>query len=317
MPLFGAHMSIAGGLHKAVEAAAALGMDTLQLFTGNPSAWPFKPRPAERTVSQSAALLTKNASQWEGKPLRDDEIRTFQRAVADAGLRFPTAHDSYLINLAAPDDGLYRKSIDALAKEMRRAEALGLSYLVTHPGAHTGGGENAGLARIVAALDEVHSRCAGFAVTLLLENTAGQGTSLGYRFEQLAAILDRVQNADWLGVCFDTCHAFAAGYPLASAADYPATFEAFDAAVGLARLKLVHVNDSVKPLGSRVDRHAHIGRGQIGLDAFRRLVTDPRFAALPMVLETPKEDDDGTAMDPVNLVVLRGFLAPGAAALAG
>jgi deoxyribonuclease-4 len=288
MPLFGAHMSVAGGLHNAVAASVALGCETVQIFT-------------------------KNASQWSGKPLRDDEVRTFRRAVADAGLRFQTAHDSYLINLAAPDDDLYRKSIDALAEEMRRAEALGLSYLVAHPGAHTGSGEDAGIARIVAALDEVRTRCSGFAVTLLLENTAGQGTTLGYRFEHLTVILDRVKNADWLGVCFDTCHAFAAGYPLASAEGHAATFEAFDAAVGLTRLKLIHVNDSLKPLGSRVDRHAHIGRGEIGLDAFRRLVTDSRFAALPMVLETPKEDD-GTAMDPVNLAVLRGFLVPGAAA---
>jgi len=292
MPLFGAHMSVAGGLHNAVAASVVLGCETVQIFT-------------------------KNANQWAGKPLRDEESRAFRRAVGEAGLRLPTAHDSYLINLAAPDDTLYRKSIDALVEEMCRAEALGLSYLVAHPGAHTGSGENAGIARIAAALEEVHTRCVGFAVRLLLENTAGQGSSLGYRFEHLAAILGGVKNADWLGVCLDTCHAFAAGYPLASAEDYAATFDAFDAAVGLARLKLIHVNDSLKPLGSRVDRHAHIGRGEIGIDAFRRLVTDPRFAALPMVLETPKEDEDDNAMDPVNLAVLRGFLAPGAAALAG
>lgn len=284
MPLFGAHLSIAGGLHNAVAAAIALGCETVQIFT-------------------------KNASQWKAKPLVDDEVRTFRSAVANAGLKYPTAHDSYLINLAAPDDTLYRKSIEAFIDELERAEALGLSYLVMHPGAHTGSGEDAGLARIVTALDEVQSRTRGYAVKVLLENTAGQGSTLGYKFEHLAAILNRVKDASQLGVCFDTCHAFAAGYALTTAADYTETFERFEDSIGLDCLKLFHVNDSVKPLGSRVDRHAGLGLGKIGLAAFERLASDPRFREHPMILETPKEDNDGNPMDPVNLQILRGFSA--------
>jgi deoxyribonuclease-4 len=287
MPIFGAHLSIAGGLFKAAEAAVALDCGTVQLFT-------------------------KNANQWVARPLADDDIRAFKNAVKAAKLKFVTAHDSYLINVAAPDDELFRKSVAALTDELERAEALGLSYLVSHPGAHTGSGEEAGIARVVAGLNEVHARCSGFKAKILLETTAGSGTTLGGRFEQLAAMLERVKDPARLGICLDTCHVFAAGYPLAAAADYAATFAAFDDLIGLSRLKLFHVNDSEKPLGSRVDRHAGLGLGQIGLEAFRRLVTDPRFANRPMILETPKEDDDGNEMDPVNLGVLRRFAAEAA-----
>ena len=292
MPLFGAHLSIAGGLHNAVSAATALRCDTVQIFT-------------------------KNASHWEGKNPTEEDIRLFRRAVADARLAFPTAHDSYLINLASPDDALYRKSIDAFTGELERAEALGLSYLVTHPGAHLESGEEAGLNRVVAALDEIHTRCSGYAVSVLLETTAGTGTCLGGRFEHLADILNRVKKTDRLGVCLDTCHIFAAGYPLGTTEEYTATFDRFDRLIGLGKLKLFHLNDSARELGSRVDRHAGIGLGEIGPDAFRRLVTDPRFATRPMILETPKEDDDGNEMDPVNLAVLRGFLTGTATARAG
>lgn len=283
MPFFGAHLSVAGGLHNAVSAAVELGCDTLQIFT-------------------------KNASQWKAKPLLDEEIRRFRSAVQDAGVRYATAHDSYLINLAAPDDALYRKSIDAFEEEMRRAESLGLDYLVMHPGAHTGSGEDAGLARVAAALDECHARCPQFHVMVLIENTAGQGTTLGYRFEHLAAIIDAVKNPDRLGICFDTCHAFAAGYPIATPRGYASVFDEFDSILGLERLKVFHMNDSVKPLGSRIDRHAGIGLGHIGRPAFRRLVTDPRFRGLPMILETPKEGDAGQSMDAINLKLLQGFL---------
>jgi deoxyribonuclease-4 len=284
MPLFGAHLSIAGGLQNAISSAVTLGCDSLQIFS-------------------------KNASQWKGKPLTSEDVKVFREAVVGARLRYPTAHDSYLINLAAPDDDLYGKSIDALVDELERAESLGLSYLVTHPGAHTGSGEDAGLARIVAALDAAHRRTRGSAVKVLLENTAGQGTTLGYKFEHLAWIIQRANDADRLGICFDTCHAFAAGYPLKSREDYSETFDRFDELIGLERLQLFHLNDSVKPLGSRVDRHAGLGLGQIGLQAFRHLVTDSRFRQHPMILETPKEGTDGQAMDPVNLGILRQLAA--------
>jgi deoxyribonuclease-4 len=280
MPLFGAHLSIAGGLHNAVAAAVALKCETLQLFT-------------------------KNASQWQGKPLSDEEIRVFRKALRNTAIRYPTAHDSYLINLASPDEGLYRRSIEAFWLELERAEALGLTYLVMHPGAHMGSGDEAGIERVVAALDEVHARAAGFHVKVLIENTAGQGTTLGCRFEHLGVILKEVEQSQRLGVCFDTCHAFAAGYPLATAEQYASTFEQFDRSVGLKRLKLFHLNDSMRPLGSRVDRHAGIGLGEMGIEPFRRLVNDRGFQKLPMILETPKEDSRRKPMDPVNLRVLR------------
>ena len=282
MPFFGTHMSVAGGLANAVSASVELGCETVQIFT-------------------------KNANQWAGKPLASADIENFRRAVRSAGLHYPTAHDSYLINLAAPDDALFGKSIAAFTDELERAESLGLSYLVTHPGAHTGSGVEAGLARVVAGLDEAMARCAGFEVKVLLETTAGQGTTLGARFEELAAILSRVRQPERFAVCFDTCHVFAAGYPLAEEADYAATFAQFDDMIGLQKLNLFHMNDSVKPLGSRVDRHAGLGLGEIGLEAFRRLVTDPRFQDIPMILETPKEDAAGGAMDAVNLGILRDF----------
>jgi deoxyribonuclease-4 len=281
--LFGAHLSVAGGLHNAVTAATALGCETVQLFT-------------------------KNANQWRGKPLAEDEIRTFREALVAAGLKLPTAHDSYLINLASPKDAAYRQSIEAFVDELQRAELLGLNYLVMHPGAHTGSGEAAGLFRVVAALDEIHDRCSGFHTRILLETTAGQGTTLGYRFEHLAAILQGVREPGRLGVCLDTCHVYAAGYPLDTSEDYTALFGQFDRTLGLENLKLFHINNSVKPLNSRVDRHAGLAQGLIGLEFFRRLVTDPRFSDRPMILETPKEGEEGEAMDPINLRILRGFL---------
>jgi deoxyribonuclease-4 len=217
------------------------------------------------------------------------------------------AHDSYLINLASPDEPLYRRSVEAFVVELQRAERLGLRYLVTHPGAHIDSGEEAGLARVACALDEVHQRCPGFRVRILLETMAGQGSTLGHRFEHLARILAQVREPNRLGVCLDTCHVFAAGYALAPEAEYRATLRAFDKLVGLKRLKAFHVNDSLKPQGSRVDRHAHIGRGCLGLEPFRLLVNDSRFARHPMVVETPKEHGDQDDMDAVNLAVLRGL----------
>lgn len=284
MPLFGAHMSIAGGLTTAVREAVAHGCDTVQLFT-------------------------KNASQWAGKPIPDADAAEFKKQAKAAKLKHLTAHDSYLINLAAPDDALFQKSVAAFVDEIERAELLGLSYLVTHPGAHTGSGEEAGLKRVVEGLDAAHRRTAGFKVKVLLETTAGQGSTLGWKFEHLAFLLENAADGDRLGVCLDTCHVFAAGYPIHTADGYAETFGTFDERIGLKRLRAFHVNDSVKPLGSRVDRHAGLGLGQIGEGAFRLLVTDKRFADRPMILETPKEDAAKQPMDPVNLGKLRAFAA--------
>lgn len=284
MPLFGAHMSIAGGYYKALLVAQAHSCDSVQLFT-------------------------KNNNQWYAKDLTEEDIRLFKKTLRQTRLRQPMAHDCYLINLASPDAALYRKSLEAFIVEIRRAEALGLHYLVTHPGAAVDGDETAGLARVAGALDEVHARCPEYKVKILLETTAGQGTSLGHRFEHLARILSLVKQPERLGVCLDTCHVFAAGYPLAPEKDYRATMSEFNRLIGLGRLRAFHLNDSLKPQGSRVDRHAHIGKGCLGLEAFRLLVNDPHFRNRPMILETPKESDDSEDMDIVNLNVLRNLVA--------
>lgn len=305
MPLFGAHMSIGGGLHNALLAAQAHGMETVQLFTASPQTWAVTPLPAS---SRSRKSLNPNSKQWDARALTADEVRLFRRTLRQTGLRFPTAHDSYLINLASPDDSLYRRSIEAFVVEMHRAEQLGLRYLVTHPGAHVGSGEEAGLTRVAAALDEVHQRCPGYRVKVLLETTAGQGSCLGHRFEHLAAILKLVAEPRRLGVCLDTCHVFAAGYALTPKKDYQATFQEFERLIGLRRLRAFHVNDSLKPCGSRVDRHAHVGRGCLGLEPFRLLVNDPRFRDRPMILETPKLETADGDMDTVNLGTLRGLV---------
>ncbi len=277
MPLLGAHLSIAGGYHNALLAAHEHGCGTVQLFTKQPN-------------------------QWAAKPIDDTQAQTFRDTRERTGLRKILAHDSYLINLASPDPALYQRSLDAFVAELERAEKLGLCYLVMHPGAHLDSGEEAGLSRVAKALDEAHARCAGFGVRVLVETTAGQGSTLGYRFEHLAAILAAVSDPDRLGVCLDTCHVFAAGYALAPEKQYQATMREFDRIVGLERIEAFHVNDSLKPLGSRVDRHAHIGKGELGLEPFRFLVNDPRFRDHPLVVETPPE---GVGDD---LATLRGLL---------
>ena len=284
MPSFGAHMSIAGGHHNALLMALKHECEALQLFT-------------------------KNSNQWLGKPLTKDDAVLFRTTYADTRVRHLIAHDSYLINLASPDKVLYRRSVEAFVDEVRRADALGLDYLVFHPGAATDGDEDAGLRRVAKALNEVHRRCGRCRVRALIETTAGQGSCLGHRFEHIAQILDRVKHPERMGVCLDTCHVFAAGYPLGTESDYAATMKTFDRVVGLKQLKVFHVNDSKKPLGSRVDRHAHIGQGELGLEAFRLLVNDPRFRKHPMILETPKEGPEGEDMDPINLGRLRSLLS--------
>ena len=283
MPLLGAHMSIAGGYYKALDAAAALGMGACQLFT-------------------------KNNNQWRAKPITDEDIAAFRQAHRQSGLKKLIAHDCYLINLASPNEALFRQSVEAFVVEMQRAEALGLDGLVTHPGACVGCTEEDGLRRVANALDEVHERCPGYRVRVLLETTAGQGTSLGHRFEHLAEIIGMTKEPDRLGVCVDTCHVFAAGYPLAPEKAYKATMKAFDTIVGLKKIEAFHLNDSQKPLGSRVDRHAHIGRGQMGLEPFRLLLNDRRFRQLPMLLETEKGEEDGEELDAINLRTLRSLI---------
>src|SRR3954468_2808728 len=239
----GAHQSIAERYYKAVEIAHRLKCDCVQVFT-------------------------KNNNQWRAKELTDEDVRLFKAKLKELGVVHPLAHDSYLINLASPDPVLWKKSVDSFVVEMLRADRLGIPYLVTHPGAHTTSSEEAGIAAVVRALDETHRQTRGIKTKCLLETTAGQGSCLGCRFEQLAAMMDGVQDPDRLGVCVDTCHIFAAGYPISSEEDYTATMRKLAMNVGLKLVRGINVNESLKPLGSRVDRHAHIGRGLIGKEAF-------------------------------------------------
>lgn len=277
----GAHMSIAGGCDRAVTAAHAFGFDTVQLFT-------------------------KNNNQWKAPPLTDAHVAAFRTALKTTGVGTPVAHNSYLINLGSPDDTLWNKSIDAMIVELERCESLGILDLVAHPGAHVGSGEEEGLKRIASGIDEIHRRTPGLAVRIDLETTAGQGTCLGHRFEHLGTILGLVKDPDRLGVCVDTCHIFAAGYSLATADEYDGTMHDFDRTVGVDRVRVWHLNDSRRERGSRVDRHAGIGQGHLGLEPFRFVVNDPRFQDIPMILETPKgTDEQGEEFDAVNLRLLR------------
>ncbi len=283
MAILGAHQSIAGGYYKAVEIAHRTQCDCVQIFT-------------------------KNNNQWQGKELTDDDVRLFKEKLVELGISHPLAHDSYLINLASPDPALWKKSVDAFVIELLRADRLGIPYVVTHPGAHTTSSEEEGIAAVVRALDETHRQTPGIKTKCLLETTAGQGSCLGRTFEQLAAMIDGVQDPDRLGICVDTCHIFAAGYPISTEKDYHATMSALDKVIGTELVHAFHLNDSVKPLGSRVDRHAHIGRGMIGSEAFRLLMNDERFASVPMYLETPKGEENGRDLDVINLETLRGMI---------
>jgi deoxyribonuclease-4 len=282
LPLLGAHNSIAGGLHRAVERARSVGCDCLQIFT-------------------------KNNNQWRAKPILDAEAALFRSTLGELAVGHPIAHNSYLINLASPDETLWRRSVEAMVVELQRAGQLGLAYVVAHPGASLDSGEELGLKRVVAALDEIQAQTRGGEAKILLETTAGQGSCLGHRFEHLATILDAVKDPDRLGVCVDTCHVFAAGYPLGTLRQYRATIKKLAATVGLEKVRAFHLNDSKRELGSRVDRHEHIGKGQLGLEPFRQLLNDPRFQQVPMYLETPKGTVDGEDLDAVNLRTLRGL----------
>jgi deoxyribonuclease-4 len=287
---FGAHMSISGGLSKAFARGRQVDCETIQIFT-------------------------KSDRQWAAKPLLNEEIAAFKAEQVSSGIGPVVVHDSYLINLAAPGDELWEKSIAAFAHELERCHALGIPYIVTHPGAHTGSGEEAGLAREAVALERLFADGVGGDTMVLLETTAGQGSCLGHRFEHLARLFELLpKHHPRLGVCVDTCHIFAAGYDIRTAEGYEQTFAELDRLVGLHNLRCFHLNDSQKELGSRVDRHSHIGQGCIGLEGFRLLVNDPRFRHLPKIIETPKGDD--LAEDRENLTLLRSLVvAPTASKL--
>src|SRR5262245_12885689 len=281
-PLLGAHMSIAGGVDKALLQGKEVGCDTVQLFT-------------------------KSSRQWASKPLNKEEIANFHAAKKTTGFSLVVAHDSYLYNFAAPKDVLRKKAVNGLIDEMERCEALVIAYLIAHPGAHVGTGEAAGIKTIARSIDDMHKACPGYTTKLAIEITAGQGSNLGYRFQQVQQIIDATKAPERLRVCFDTEHAFAAGYDLRTAEGYERTFAEFDELIGLPLLVAFHLNDAKKDLGCRVDRHEHIGKGFLGLEAFRLLLNDRRFWGLPMCLETPKSDD--CQEDRENLATLRGLLA--------
>ncbi|MGH7825334.1 MAG: deoxyribonuclease IV [Candidatus Binatia bacterium] len=281
-PLLGAHMSIAGGVDKALLLGSQVDCDVIQIFT-------------------------KSSRQWAASPYTREEIENFSRNQQETGIATVIAHDSYLLNLGSPEDGLRKKSIKAFIDEIERCETLGIPNLIAHPGAHIGAGEGEGIKLIAKSLDEVHTSCPGYKAKTTLEITAGQGSCLGYRFAQIGKMMDAIKESDRLRVCFDTQHAFAAGYDIRTKDGYERTFAEFDEAIGLDRLAAFHLNDSKKELHSRVDRHEHIGKGHIGVEAFRLLVNDQRFWGRPMCLETPKGPD--LREDKENLELLRSLIA--------
>jgi deoxyribonuclease IV len=283
-PLLGAHMSIAGGVGNALLDGKKVHCDAIQIFT-------------------------RSSRQWAAKPYSKEEIEQFKINRKETGIATVVAHDSYLLNLGSPDSVLRKRSIASFIDELERCETLAVSNLIAHPGSHLGTGEAEGIKTIARSLDEVHTACPGYETKVTLEITAGQGSNLGYRFEQISAIIDAVKQGDRLRVCFDTEHAFAAGYDIRTREGYERTFDEFDSAIGVERLAAFHLNDSKKELNCRVDRHEHIGKGCIGVEAFRLLLNDKRFWGLPMCLETPKGPD--LSEDKMNLTLLRSLIGPG------
>ncbi|HTG31848.1 MAG TPA: deoxyribonuclease IV [Thermoanaerobaculia bacterium] len=282
LPPLGAHCSVAGGMPNSIARATSLGCTAAQVFV-------------------------KNAAQWRWRELEEEEVAAFRTAHAGSAVGPLVAHASYLINLCSADPVILARSREALADELARCARLGVRGLVLHPGAHLGAGEEAGVERVAASLDAVLAEIPG-PVRVLLENTAGQGSCMGHRLEHLAAIRDRVAEPARVGICLDTCHAFAAGYALHEPAGYEEMFAEIEERIGLAALGCMHLNDSLRPFGSRRDRHAHIGEGEIGLAAFARLLQDPRLAAVPMIIETETGDDlEGHRRD---LETLRGLVSP-------
>jgi deoxyribonuclease-4 len=283
-PLLGAHMSIAGGVGNALLDGKKVDCDAIQIFT-------------------------KSSRQWASKPYSKEEIEQFVINRKETGITKVVAHDSYLLNLGSPDPALRVRSVTAFVDELERCEILGVTNLIAHPGAHVGSGEMEGIKTIAKSLDEVHTACPRYDVKITLEITAGQGSNLGYRFEQIGNIMDATKESDRLRVCFDTEHAFAAGYDLRTPEGYERTFSEFDEAIGLEQLAAFHLNDSKKEFHSRVDRHEHIGKGFIGVAAFGLLMNDKRFWGLPMCLETPKGPD--LKEDRENLTLLRSLIKGG------
>lgn len=279
--LLGAHMSIGGGLHRAIERACTVDATAMQIFV-------------------------KNNMQWFARPLDRSEIKAFLKHAQRHQLSAAFAHSNYLINLAATNPQFHANSLRALAEELVRADHLELPFLVLHPGAHLGTGEEAGLERIVASIDAVHQVLPKTKTKIALETTAGQGSCLGCTFEQIAHIIANVKEPERLVVCLDTAHVFAAGYDIGSEAATRKMFAQFDKIIGLDRLAALHLNDSKAVRGSRVDRHEHIGKGKIGLPAFRFIMRDKRFRKIPKVLETPKDKE--LREDVENLTTLRGLL---------
>lgn len=280
-PLLGAHMSIAGGVDKSLLLGKTVDCAAIQIFT-------------------------KSSRQWAAKPYTKEEIELFQANRKETGITTVIAHDSYLLNLGSPDSALRKRSIAAFIDELERCEILSVSNLVAHPGSHVGAGEDEGIKTIARSLDEVHTACPGYNVKVTLEITAGQGSNLGYRFEQIGRIIDATKENDRLRVCFDTEHAFAAGYDIRTKEGYERTFTEFDEKIGIDQLAAFHLNDSKKEFNSRVDRHEHIGKGHIGVEGFRLLLNDKRFWGLPMCLETPKGPD--LAEDRENLTLLKSLI---------
>lgn len=280
--IVGAHMSTQGGVWRGVERAKEVGCDCVQVFT-------------------------KNNNQWNAKELQPDDIQHFDEQMKSTGIIRPIAHASYLINMAAPGDELWQKSIAAMIDELRRAEQLHLDGVVVHPGSYTTSSVEEGLQRIISAVKEVLKATTGFKVKLLLENTAGQGSNLGSDLSDLGSILAAVEQPDRIGVCIDSCHAMAAGYDLAEAAGLKKLLKDIDDQFGIDRVAALHLNDSKKGCGSRVDRHEHIGQGTIGAEGFKRWLKNKSLRAIPMYLETPKGNDEETGedLDVINLRVVR------------
>jgi len=274
----GAHMSISGGLHLAFDRGEEATCSIIQIFT-------------------------KNATQWKAKPLTDEDKKKFLETWEKSSIKTVMAHDSYLINLASPDEKTYEKSVEAFAIELGRAEFLNIPYLIMHPGAHMGRGEKFAIRRVAESFNRLIEEGKASKTIILIETTAGQGTNIGYRFEHIRDIIALVKDQARFGACFDTCHAFAAGYDLRDEKSFEKTFDEFDRIVGLDRLYAFHLNDSKHDLGSKKDRHEHIGKGFLGLEPFRLLLNDKRFKNHPMSLETPKEEE----MDVTNLQTLRGL----------